>query len=89
MATSVSPSSSPWAAETMACRPEPQAVDIECRRFLGDAGVHGRNPRQVGITGFGRYHRAHYHVADLFGGQPERSMAARVMALARSASGRS
>ncbi|MCY1434811.1 hypothetical protein D9M71_508840 [compost metagenome] len=47
-----------------------QAVDVERRGFLGDAGVHRRHPGQVGVTRLGRDHRAHHQVADLLGGQP-------------------
>ncbi len=46
-----------------------QAVDVECRCFLGDASVHCRNPCQVGVTRFGGDYRAHHQVADLLGGQ--------------------
>ncbi|MNF40926.1 hypothetical protein D3C84_219380 [compost metagenome] len=41
-----------------------QAVDVEGRGFLGNAGIHGGDAGQVSITGFGRDHVAHHQVAD-------------------------
>jgi len=42
-----------------------QAVDVEGRRLLRDAGIDGRHPAQVGVARFGGNHVAHHHMADL------------------------
>ncbi|MCY1370424.1 hypothetical protein D9M69_575140 [compost metagenome] len=42
-----------------------QAVDVERRGFLRDAGVHRGDAAEVGVARFGGNHVAHHHMADL------------------------
>ncbi|MCY1290265.1 hypothetical protein D9M70_394020 [compost metagenome] len=47
-----------------------QAIDVERRGFLGNAGVHGGYPGEIGVLGFGRDDVAHHHMTDALGSAP-------------------
>ena len=42
-----------------------QTVDVERRRFLGAAGLHGGHTAQIRVARLGGNHRAHHHMPDL------------------------
>ena len=45
-----------------------QAIDVEGRGFLGNPGLHGRHPAEIGIARLGGYHIAHNHMTNPLGG---------------------